>query len=529
MSRPQPAQQRDDGGTKYPYGPSIGRPRPSAHQDNLVECFDALALAGKADKRVDKKLPDLPPSPHKGVPTNQNTNSNASAARLVDGQTPHGPTTTSNKFKRKFIGGFDPVLLTVSSALDSFRRPPLVSPQPNGKAVPPTARPPPSVPMPSPQTGQLSRTMQHALQIADIPAGSMSSSPPITPPRNEVDTAGSSATPPQRSKPNTPIVPVAKSASTGASTPTRVRGRSNSASSSTSSGQGKVKCCAIAKTTNKQCTRDVKVPLMLSALDPVPAVYCHQHKQSVNAEPGFYVRREGQADRFVHFDGRYRSQDQLASALTSAAEYVPAYLKLETQQALRAEMAKAPSNADVPGYIYTFEIRDPSNKYLIQLKVGRAVNLNKRLDQWDKQCGSKAQIVRGWWPGNVEPDDDDDGANGGLLKGNIKAGEPGPLCHRVERLVHIELADLSLYAPYLEQGWPRLNNSRRSPSATSSASNAPLAIRKTLDSCPDCGVVHREIFSFRRPNNGKYKGREWDLIVKPVIEKWGRFVKEYYS
>ncbi|KIK11410.1 hypothetical protein PISMIDRAFT_496835 [Pisolithus microcarpus 441] len=43
------------------------------------------------------------------------------------------------------------------------------------------------------------------------------------------------------------------------------------------------------------------------------------------------------------------------------------------------------------------------------------------------------------------------------------------------------------------------------------------------------GVVHREIFSFRRPNGGKYEGREWEGIVKPVIEKWGRFVKEYYS
>lgn len=38
-----------------------------------------------------------------------------------------------------------------------------------------------------------------------------------------------------------------------------------------------------------------------------------------------------------------------------------------------------------------------------------------------------------------------------------------------------------------------------------------------------------EIFSFLRPENEKYKGKEWELIVKPVIEKWGRFVKEHYS
>lgn len=43
------------------------------------------------------------------------------------------------------------------------------------------------------------------------------------------------------------------------------------------------------------------------------------------------------------------------------------------------------------------------------------------------------------------------------------------------------------------------------------------------------GKYHTEIFSFRRPENGKYKGREWELIVKPVIEKWGKFVKEHHS
>jgi hypothetical protein len=41
--------------------------------------------------------------------------------------------------------------------------------------------------------------------------------------------------------------------------------------------------------------------------------------------------------------------------------------------------------------------------------------------------------------------------------------------------------------------------------------------------------THKEIFAFRRPDTGKYKGREWDLIVKPVIEKWGRFVRESYA
>lgn len=40
------------------------------------------------------------------------------------------------------------------------------------------------------------------------------------------------------------------------------------------------------------------------------------------------------------------------------------------------------------------------------------------------------------------------------MKGRIQAGEKGPMCHRVERLVHLELADLVVNAPYLERGWP---------------------------------------------------------------------------
>ena len=68
-------------------------------------------------------------------------------------------------------------------------------------------------------------------------------------------------------------------------------------------------------------------------------------------------------------------------------------------------MEKSRTLSDEPGYIYTFEIRDPNSPSTIKLKVGRAVNLNKRIDQWGKQCSSKEQVLRGWYPGIVEPDD----------------------------------------------------------------------------------------------------------------------------
>ena len=41
------------------------------------------------------------------------------------------------------------------------------------------------------------------------------------------------------------------------------------------------------------------------------------------------------------------------------------------------------------------------------------------------------------------------------------------------------------------------------------------------------GKTHKEIFTFKRFGAGKNKGREYEAIVKPVVEKWGRYVEKY--
>ena len=156
-------------------------------------------------------------------------------------------------------------------------------------------------------------------------------------------------------------------------------------------------------------------------------------------------------------------------------DWIPSYLHTDTQAALRSEMTKAPSTADVSGYIYTFEIKgeirlcvpggeksdhtptDESDPDHIHLKVGRAVNLTKRLDQWDKQCGTKQRehIIRGWWPGTVE-DSGDAVLGGSHLKGKVVAGAKGAYCHRLERLIHLELGDLVLSQQYLDSAFPKI-------------------------------------------------------------------------
>ena len=71
------------------------------------------------------------------------------------------------------------------------------------------------------------------------------------------------------------------------------------------------------------------------------------------------------------------------------------------------------------------------------------MTLAKRIDEWGKQCKSREHILRGWWPGEVNKDEHSN------MKGRIKAGRKGPYSHRLERLIHLELGDLSHFAPYL--------------------------------------------------------------------------------
>ncbi|KAH8976704.1 hypothetical protein EDB92DRAFT_1938402 [Lactarius akahatsu] len=151
--------------------------------------------------------------------------------------------------------------------------------------------------------------------------------------------------------------------------------------------------------------------------------------------------------------------------------------------------------------MYAFEILDPNERKLINLKVGKATNLNRRMNQWDRQCGSHEQFLRGFWPGGM-------GNKTVLMKRPVQAGPKGPWCHRLERLAHIELSDLAMFAPYLEAGYPSI----RAKTKTNKGGKR------------DGSTMHNEIFALKRASEGQYKD---DCIIKPVIEKWGRFLEAY--
>ena len=194
---------------------------------------------------------------------------------------------------------------------------------------------------------------------------------------------------------------------------------------------------------------------------------------------------------------------------------------------LRFEVSPTLSSCNVLPYAHP--ALDQSTPGQVHLKVGRTVNLVKRMDQWSKQCESKEQVLRGYWPGNGSADSSD------LMKGRMKIGDPGPYCYRLERLVHLELADLVQNRPYLISGFPKLNSAPE-------RETTPVVKRQ----CPDCmplflycvkalglmyilvgGKTHKEIFTFKRYTAGKNKGREYEVIVKPVVDKWGKYVEKY--
>ncbi|KAH7927085.1 hypothetical protein BV22DRAFT_306785 [Leucogyrophana mollusca] len=480
-SRPQPH-------PNYSHYQAMAHP-PSPTYD-LRERFEALDLGGKTDRTASSDISDAIPG---------------------------------------FVGGFNPKFVTSDVAPEAGREPQPADTHWYGKTRPnPFQRHSASVSMPSPQTGHQSsmiNTLDSAMNRLRLtsPPPSPPSHPcsdfiPSSPAHESISAPLPNSSLKVNSQPDavpspSPTAAASQPISTRSQKPTHKIGSqhrrtvSNPAHLTPPRARDTSQTCIAMTLADVRCSRRVRVPSTYTHLDPVLDVYCSQHGKQVMKRSGVYAHLPGRPDRWIEFN-----------------DYIPQYLQCDTQRALKTIMATKASSSDVPGYIYTFEIRDPKRPEVIQFKVGRTVKLTKRLDEWAKQCRSKEQIVRGVWPGTVE--DDNDPANGSLLRGRLSGGEKGPLCHRVERLVHIELADLAVHAPYLDPKFPKVE--LNPPQSGTSPKKKAAATAPAPKPCPDCSKTHKEIFTFRRPKKGQFEGREWDLIVKPVIEKWGKFVADHY-
>ena len=112
----------------------------------------------------------------------------------------------------------------------------------------------------------------------------------------------------------------------------------------------------------------------------------------------------------------------------------------------------------------------PSQPQTVLLKIGRAANVHRRLSQWAKQCSYNITLIRYYPYNDAQP-------------GKVGASLPPrkvPHVHRVERLIHIELAE-----------------------------------KRVVDHgpCENCGKEHREWFEIEATGNGL-------RAVDEVIRRW---------
>ncbi|RAO71738.1 uncharacterized protein BHQ10_007750 [Talaromyces amestolkiae] len=101
-----------------------------------------------------------------------------------------------------------------------------------------------------------------------------------------------------------------------------------------------------------------------------------------------------------------------------------------TSDALRAAQAIDPRSKGTAGQPGT-----------IRLKIGRTSNVHRRLNEWSKQCSHNLTLIRYYPYTNSSPSPSPSPArnpDSGQSQGH---GRRVPHVHRVERLIHIELAD----------------------------------------------------------------------------------------
>ncbi|KAL7907785.1 meiotically up-regulated gene 113 domain-containing protein [Trichoderma velutinum] len=211
---------------------------------------------------------------------------------------------------------------------------------------------------------------------------------------------------------------------------------------------------------------------------------------------------------------------------------IPDALDAHTTTTLMAEVAKPPSDADEPGYIYMFWLtpesaaepapvdaarsllqppphnggsrsrspsdvvssfanqnknsRDPKPKTML-LKIGRAANVQRRMAQWSRQCGHDITLLRFYPYISSSNPSSYDASSASHARGRApspaSAASPHPTPHvkKVERLIHLELGGMGL--------------------------------RADLGACEACGREHKEWFEVDATRDGV-------RMVDDIIRRW---------
>lgn len=223
--------------------------------------------------------------------------------------------------------------------------------------------------------------------------------------------------------------------------------------------------------------------------------------------------------------------NRVVSATSRLLQFIPPSLSPQLTSTLLSEASKPISPHDEDGYIYIFwltpealvapanaastlltaparpdqgrrtsdlmrqySIKQPhggggggaakKDKDTIFLKIGRANNVHRRMNEWTRQCGYNLSLVR-YYPyvpssGTPSPTP----SPGRRVSGGVRKV---PHAHRVERLVHLELAE-----------------------------------QRVIKSCEACGKTHKEWFEVEASKEGI---RKVDEVVKRWVE-WAEKANE---
>ncbi|CAI4212839.1 unnamed protein product [Parascedosporium putredinis] len=177
---------------------------------------------------------------------------------------------------------------------------------------------------------------------------------------------------------------------------------------------------------------------------------------------------------------------------------IPASLAPEAATSLKIELERPFVESEEPGYIYMFWMtptntktppsrrrgrgrrrrkkkskkKNKKKKKTMLLKIGRTSNVQRRMNEWSRQCGYDVEVLR-FYP-YVS------GAERGMA-GTIGTSMMTPHVKKVERLIHLELLGMGL--------------------------------RAELGTCDACGREHREWFEVE-------VSRESVRAVDDVIRRW---------
>ena len=112
---------------------------------------------------------------------------------------------------------------------------------------------------------------------------------------------------------------------------------------------------------------------------------------------------------------------------------------------------------------------------MLHIKVGRTNDMARRWGEHRRRCPLLQPTLLGYFPSNGETPRDLDG---GVVN---PGGKTTPNSHLLERVVHKELADVAVHAPYL------------SPNGNSGGMG--LGATQTRGPCPSCEYVGADFYA----------------------------------